>query len=127
MRANPCTSAEAARFLGPALGVKANPGGMVDMEEVLRGVCFLARDDAGTPVGAYVLRGQGSEVWVQAAAGWAQYDMCDVLDDLFERHAEGFESIAFRTYRRGLVEKAKRRGYTVASESDGYILRKSLK
>lgn len=127
MRAAPCTPAEAARFLAPALGAKANPGGAADMAELLRGSCFLVRDEAGRGVGAYVLRGQGGEVWVQAAAGRAGTDLAEVFDGMIEQHGAGFESIAFRTYRRGLVEKAKRRGYMVVDQSDGYILRKKLK
>ena len=127
MRARRCAHAEAEEFLGPVMGPKPNPYGALTMRELLDGVPYLVSDDDGRPVGAYVLRGQGSEVWVQAAAGRADIDLSYLFDDLIEQHGAGFKSIAFSTHRRGLVKKALNRGFEIVESSNGYTMRKKLK
>lgn len=109
------------------VGRKANPLATLTMDELRDGMPFAVLNDGGQMVGAYVLRGQGGEVWIQAAAGTAEIDLCDVFDDLIAKHGAGFETVAFRTYRRGLVKKSQDRGYQVAGYSDGYTMRKKLK
>ena len=125
MRAVECSPQLAASFLASVLS-KANPGGAMDMATLLRGRCFAVLDEQENAVGAYVLRGQGAEVWVQAAAGRADIDLCDLFDELIAKHGAGFASIGFRTYRRGLARKAVKRGYELVGVEDGYILRKNL-
>ncbi|MES2163355.1 MAG: hypothetical protein V4476_19550 [Pseudomonadota bacterium] len=129
MRAEPCSANLAASFLVTVLQDKANPRQEMMMVDLLKGRCFVVLDDGDNAIGAYVLNGQGAEVWVQAAAGRPDvgFDLCDLLDDLIARHGAGFESIGFRTYRGGLVRKALRRGYEVVSREDGHIMRKKLK
>jgi hypothetical protein len=129
MRAAECHHSIASAILAPVLDNKANPHGNLAMPDLLSGRAFQVVDEGGALVGAYVLRGQGTEVWVQAAAGRASADLSDEFDALIARHAAGFETVAFRTYRRGLVRKAIARGYHVARRTDdgGYILRKKLK
>lgn len=125
MRAEPCTQQLAESFLGVVLR-KANPRGALDMGTLLRGRCFVVLDNADNAIGAYVLRGEGAEVWVQAAAGRADIDLCDLFDELIAKHGAGFASIGFRTDRRGLARKAIKRGYELVCETEGYILRKTL-
>jgi hypothetical protein len=128
MHAAPCSPIEAARLLAPVLDCKANPFGAMTMDELLTGQRFLVTDESGEPVGAYVLRGQGAEVWIQAAAGSASVDLCDLFDELVIKHGAGFKSIAFRTYRPGLVKKAQQRGYATVNRTDdgAFIMRKKL-
>lgn len=126
MRVIECTAEEAAPHLGAVFSRKANPHQLEDMATLLQGCrCFLVHD--GRNIAAtYALKGQGGEVWIQAAAGSARLDLCDLLDDLAQQHGAGFQSIGFRTYRRGLVKKARDRGYHVADDTDGYTMRKEL-
>jgi hypothetical protein len=126
MIASPCAPDEAACHLAAILGSNANPFGTLSMGELLNGACFAVRD-GGQVIGAYVLRGHGSEVWVQAAAGRAGVDLCDLFDDLIAKHGAGFESIGFRTYRRGLVRKALARGYQITSRENGFTMKKAMK
>jgi hypothetical protein len=125
MIAAPCTPREAAEHLAAILGRQANPFGNLSMRELLNGACFAVRD-GGQVIGAYVLRGQGVQVWVQAAAGRAGVDLCDLFDDLIAKHGAGFESIGFKTYRRGLVRKALARGYQITSRENGYTMKKAI-
>ena len=126
MRGVACEPGEVVETLLPVLGRKANPGGR-PLSEALDGQCFKVLDGAGKIVAAYVLRGQGGEVWIQAAAGRADIDLSDVIDDLIAKHGAGFESIAFRTDRVGCVKKALRRGYRIVSTENGFTMRKKLK
>lgn len=125
MIATPCTPAEIVDHLATILAGKPNPVGSLTMAELMDGQCFAVRD-GGRIIGAYVLRGQGSEVWIQAAAGRAGVDLCDLFDDLFAKHGAGFASIGFKTYRRGLVRKAQARGYQITSRQDGYTMKKAI-
>ncbi len=97
------------------------------MGELMQGLCYLVYADNSQVIGAYVLQGQGTEVWIQAAAGSASIDLCDLFDDLIAKHGAGFETVAFRTYRKGLVKRALQYGYAIASDADGYTMRKNLK
>lgn len=126
MQARRCTPEQAATILRRVTGAKPNPGGKVDIAELTDGACFAVFDRRDKVIGGYCLQGHGSEVWVQAAAGSADIDLCDLFDDLIAKHGAGFQSIAFRTYRRGLVRKALKRGYSIVAEGDGFILRKYL-
>jgi hypothetical protein len=124
MNAAPCSPQFAARHLLPVLR-KANPAGTLAMCLLLDGQPFAVRDDAGV-VGVYVLKGQDDQVWIQAAAGRAGVDLCDLFDDLIQRHGAGFASIGFKTYRRGLVRKAQARGYQITGRADGYTMTKAI-
>ncbi len=125
MIASPCSPSEVIDHLATILDGKANPVGDTSIDELLTGVCFAVRDGARI-VGAYVLRGIGDEVWIQAAAGRAEVDLCDLFDNLIAKHGKGFRSIGFRTFRRGLVRKAMARGYRITSQENGYTMRKAL-
>lgn len=125
MIAAPCTPVEIVDHLATILAGKPNPVGSLTMAELLDGKCFAVRD-GGRIIGAYVLRGQGGEVWIQAAAGRAGVDLCDLFDDLIAKHGAGFQSIGFKTYRRGLVRKAQARGYRITSQQDGYTMKKAI-
>lgn len=128
MRAEECSQEQAAQLLRPVLGSKPNPIGSLDMGALVDGRCYWVKNDAGELIGAYVLRGHDREIWIQAAAGCAHVDLCDLFDELIPKHGPGFASIGFKTYRRGLVKKARQRGYVVEHEENGcYTMRKFLK
>lgn len=74
--------------------------------------------------GVFVVRKNGAQLWIQAAAGHAADDLTQLGLELIEemaRHAECTE-VAFQTERPGLVKKANQRGYEVA----GWILKKAV-
>lgn len=121
-------SIEAAKpILSGILKPKANPLGVTDLDDLLQGCrCYHVEDEKGQVVAAYALRGYDREIWVQAAAGRTDADLCDVLNELIPRHGAGFASMAFRTYRRGLRKKAIERGFWTADNSDGFTMRKNL-
>lgn len=74
-------------------------------------------------VAAYVLEVRGGEVWISAAAGRDGDDLTAAIFGMIDYNAQQFDSIGFKTRRRGLVKKAQRHGYEIA----GYIMRKKLK
>lgn len=125
MIASPCTPSEVIVHLETILDGKPNPDGSLTMAELLDGACFAVRE-GGQIVGAYVLRGQGTEVWVQAAAGRHGTDLAEMFDDLIAKHGRGFKSIGFRTHRAGLVRKAIKRGYQITSRENGYTMKKAI-
>jgi hypothetical protein len=97
--------------------------GAVDLDRIqAEGQSFKIIDQDGKVIGGYVLEAAGSEVWVSAAAGKG-CDVTAIMAGLIECQAGQFDSIGFRTKRRGLVKKAQRHGYEIA----GYIMRKTLK
>lgn len=124
IEARECGRGTAAAILLHYLCPKSNPHGF-GIDEITAGRCFSVMQN-GHAIGAYVLQGHGPEVWIQAAAGSANLDLCDLFDELTRKHGAGFRSIAFKTYRRGLVKKAQERGYVVVSTDDGYTMRKFL-
>ncbi|AOJ83791.1 hypothetical protein WS86_24500 [Burkholderia savannae] len=92
-----------------------------------RGQCYVLERD-GVPFLAWSLRAEGSEAFIQVAAGRAGFDLTEFGLALVERQAEGFRSIAFRTRRRGLVKKAMEHGFYPASRcGDVVLMRKELK
>lgn len=127
MRASLCKPEQIADMLRSVLAGKPNPQQELTLAILTDGNCYQVQDEHGQQVGAYVLRGQGSEVWIQAAAGKGKIDFCDLFDDLIAKHGAGFETMAFRTQRRGLVAKALRRGFEITDKNNGYTLRKFLK
>lgn len=88
-----------------------------------RGQCVKVMDAGGAIVAAYIIQAQGPELWVLAAAGRAEFDLCPVLAGLLQQQGREFDAIVFGTERPGLVKKAKREGFEVAR----YIMRKTLK
>ena len=85
------------------------------------GLCFEAKSDTGSAV--YVLDCANGVAWVSACKGTGVTDWCAALLPAIERQAAGLQSVGFQTSRRGLVEKAKKHGYTVT----GWILKKGIK
>lgn len=74
--------------------------------------------------GVFVVRKDGTQLWIQAAAGAAADDLTSIGLEVIEeiaRRAECVE-VAFQTMRPGLVKKANQRGYQVA----GWILKKAV-
>jgi len=120
-----CAPAEIKNIIAGVLKQQANPFGNLSLDELLNGACFTVEDEQGQ-IGAYVLIGQGSECWVQAAAGSSRMNLCDLFNELIDKHASGFKTVAFKTYRRGLVKNAIAHGYQIAEHADGYTMRKYL-
>lgn len=125
MRAEGCKPEQVANILRLVLGRKPNPKNELTIDELLTGNCFQVLDGE-KQVGAYVLQVNGNEVWIQAAAGKSKY-LSFIFDDLIDKHAAGFKSVAFRTYRAGLVKNAIKCGYEIAEQKDGFTMRKFLK
>ena len=97
-------------------------GGVEPMDELLaRGKCYSLGID-GRQVGAYLLEVAGKEVFILAAAGHAEIDLCAALDQVVSFQAAGFDSVAFRTVRPGLMKKAAALGYT----RHGNVMRKRI-
>lgn len=123
MKIRPCSKAAAAVLLQPALAGRANPLG-IGADEATDGHCFAMFD--GNAIGAIVLQNRGRELWIQAAAGRAAVDLCDVIDGITTNCGD-FDTVAFMTHRRGLAKKAIDRGYEVAGIDNGrYTMRKFL-
>ncbi|WP_039874452.1 hypothetical protein [Herbaspirillum frisingense] len=76
----------------------------------------------GKPVGAYLLEQVGCEVFILAAAGRADIDLTAAIDQVVTFQAEGFESVAFRTIRPGLMKKSAALGYVRC----GNVMRKRI-
>ncbi len=74
--------------------------------------------------GVFVVRKDGAQLWVQAAAGAAADDLTAIGLELIEEMARRAQcsEVAFQTMRRGLVKKANQLGYEVA----GWILKKAV-
>jgi hypothetical protein len=124
MMVRPCSREAAAILLRPALRGKANPL-QIDAGEATDGNCF-AMDDGYEPLGALVLQERGRELWIQAAAGRATGDLCDLIDAVTKQYGD-FDTVAFMTHRRGLSKKAIDRGYEIAALDNGrYTMRKAL-
>lgn len=112
-------------LLDPVNAVCTTNETAADMAAV--GRCFVVSHD-GRDVAAYVLQRQGSECYVLAAAGAAEFDVTAFLAAVLEGHAVGLSSIAFQTRRPGLMRKARKYGYSVAGRvANGVIMRKELK
>lgn len=91
------------------------------------GQCFKLMDGAGKILGAYILKIDGAELWIALGAGRAEVDLTAAGLALIEAQGRQFDSIGFKTKRRGLVKKAEKHGYTVAASNDGiYTMRKKL-
>lgn len=92
-----------------------------------KGDCFVLEQD-GVPVLAWSLKVDGDELFIQAAAGRAGFDLTEFGLALVERQAVGFRSIAFRTRRRGLMKKAIDNGFYPAwRKGDVVLMRKDLR
>jgi hypothetical protein len=91
------------------------------------GRCFVVSHD-GRDVASYVLQRQGSECFVLAAAGSAEFDITAFMAAVLEGHAHGLSSIAFQTRRPGLIRKARKYGYRIDGRvANGVVMRKELK
>lgn len=86
------------------------------------GECFKVQHNQKI-VGAYLLKTDGSELFILAAAGRAQFDLTAVISAIVCKQAAQFETVAFRTVRPGLVKKAVALGYS----KTGDILRKRIR
>lgn len=74
--------------------------------------------------GVFVVRKNGAQLWVEAAAGHAADDLTEIGLELIEEMARqaGCTEVAFQTARPGLVKKTNQLGYQVA----GWILKKAV-
>lgn len=74
--------------------------------------------------GAFVVKKNGNQLWVEAAVGQSPDDLTDMGMAIVEEMARnaGCTEVAFQTARPGLVKKAKQHNYTVT----GWILKKAL-
>lgn len=86
------------------------------------GQAFELSADGGS--GVFVVRKDGHQLWIQAAAGAAADNLTDMGMELFDEMARQAEctEVAFQTARPGLVKKANQRGYVVA----GWIMKKAV-
>lgn len=76
----------------------------------------------GQPVAAWVLEIRDREVYILAASGFLEQDMTKIGLGIVEGQAMQFDTVAFTTKRRALVEKAKKHGYVI----DAWVMRKKL-
>ena len=104
-------------------------GGAQSIDYLLSlGQCFKLTDDGGEILGAYILKADGAELWIALGAGRADIDLTAAGLALIEAQGREFDSIGFKTKRRGLMRKAAKHGYRVAAENAGiYTMRKALK
>lgn len=106
-----CAAAEVKDILQPAISPKTDPHGLHSLDDILStGACHQVLND-GVMIAAYVLEGFGSELWITAAAGSADFDLTDVIDIAADKQGKQFDRIAFTTVRRGLIKKALAKGY----------------
>lgn len=92
------------------------------------GQCFKLMDEAGAMLAAYILKTDGAELWIALGAGRADIDLTAAGLALIEAQGREFDSIGFKTKRRGLVRKAEKHGYKVdACHAGIYTMRKRLK
>ncbi|WP_419683795.1 hypothetical protein ACN22W_09535 [Burkholderia theae] len=121
----PATRDEIARMFAPVDRWMTTGEGAADC--AAKGDCFVLEQE-GVPVLAWSLKVDGGELFIQAAAGRAGFDLTEFGLALVERQAEGFRSIAFRTRRRGLIKKAIDSGFYPAwRRGDVVLMRKDLK
>lgn len=116
-----CSPGEALPWL-KAAERKGRGQGAQSIDELLpRGQCYILGID-GEPVGAYLLEQVGREVFILAAAGRADIDLTAAIDQAVTLQAAGFESVAFRTIRPGLMKKTAALGYLRC----GNVMRKRI-
>ncbi len=87
-----------------------------------QGQCFRVMR-GGVLVGAYLLKPCGAELFILAAAGRGNLDMTAVMLTIIEAQAAAFDTVAFRTIRRGLAKRALDLGYV----RQGDIYRKRIR
>lgn len=102
-------------------------GGLLGVDEVLRGSVFQAVQHGGECIGAYALslsqHDQGAVLWVTAcAADLPGVDLVPHLLSIIEQQARTVEAqqVAITTRRRGLIKKLLHNGYEIS----GITLRK---
>lgn len=92
------------------------------------GKTYKVIDGAGKLVAGYILQVCGAELWIALAVGAAHFDLSVFGMQLIERQARQFDSIGFKTMRRGLVRKLRRIGFEIVDqEGDVFTMRKNLK
>jgi hypothetical protein len=107
----PCRADEVRDVLAPAFNPKANPGGLHTVDLICAaGQCFKI-EQGGKIVGAYVVQAFGPDLWITAAAGAAENDLCKVMAAALQHQGEQFDSLVFKTNRPGLMKKALALGY----------------
>ncbi|EOA05777.1 hypothetical protein HFRIS_004943 [Herbaspirillum frisingense GSF30] len=116
-----CSPGEAIPWLEEAERKGREEGGRTLADLIPRGQCYMLGID-GKPVGAYLLEQVGCEVFILAAAGRADIDLTAAIDQVVTFQAEGFESVAFRTIRPGLMKKSAALGYVRC----GNVMRKRI-
>lgn len=130
IRCRACEPAEVLGVLSAGWSEKTDTsGGTQSLDYLLSlGRCFKIVDETGDILAAYILEIDGAELWVSLGAGRADIDLTAVGLALIEGQGRDFDSIGFKTRRRGLVKKAQSNGYRVDACIDGvYTLRKQIK
>lgn len=123
MRSQACHPDEVRETLAASFTAKTDRSGKYSLDSLIRqGQCFKVME-GDTIVGAYVLKADGIECYVLAAAGRCDGDLTAAMLAFIEDNGAEFDSIGFQTRRRGLVKKAQKHGYEIA----GYIMRKKLR
>jgi hypothetical protein len=108
----------------PFVTSAARFGGAAGLAERLAtsGQAFILEQD-GAAIFGYTLEANGGAVFITSASGRSQCDLTETGLAVIEAQAAGFDTMGFKTTRRGLVKKAQRLGYEIES----YTMRKKLK
>jgi hypothetical protein len=118
----PATAAEILPFVADAarFDPKTQTGAV---QRVARNGSGYVIEQAGVPVMGYTVEVDGGELFITSASGRAAFDLVKLGLGVIEKQAAGFDSVGFKTMRRGLVKKAQKQGYRIVA----YIMRKDLK
>lgn len=110
-------------LLRAAHSEKTDPAGRFSVDSMIAaGTCWKIVE-GGVITAALLTSEEGGALWVLIAAGRSCTDLVDVMAAHLQQHAAGrYNSIGFRTARKGLVRKAERHGYEV----EAFIMRKKL-
>lgn len=130
IRCEACPAEVVRALLAAGWTVKTDTsGGAESLDYLLSlGQSYRIFEDGGDTLAAYVLKVNGAELWIALGAGRADVDLTAVGLALIEAQGREFDSIGFKTRRRGLVKKAAKHGYRVDACKDGvYTLRKRIK
>lgn len=125
LRLRRASHAEAARAFAACQGL--DPQGTATPESAASaGECFQLEADTGTLV--YSVSAKAGRCWIHGAAGQGE-GMTEAGLAVIEAQAEaaGCYCVEFQTMRRGLVKKARARGYHITrAVGRGFILGKTL-
>lgn len=106
------TPGRVADILSGAVSPKTDPGGAHNLADLLATGTAYEILEGGDIVGAFLVQPFGAELWITAAAGRADLDLCQAMAKATEHYGREFDSIVFTTVRPGLIKKAIALGYT---------------